>query len=344
MNRNDLYRGFNEIDDEILEASEQSIKIKEANIYRRSRWSLGKKMIATVATICLLFFGSVTALAAANVNFAYEAMYFISPYFAQKLKPINKSCVSNGIEMTVISASIENETAEVLIALTDLEGDRIDATIDLFDSYSIRNSYDSVGTCRLEHYDAKEGIAYFSVSLQQMDEKKFSNDKINFSVSKLLSQKQQFADVIPNLTLSNIDTTPTIDNDVNLRGASNQEQVKDVSFLKPAAIPLASPVEGVDITGFGYIDGTLHIQAYYHNITKTDNHGWITLRSVDGTSMNASYSTSFWDDTQSGSYQEYVFHIPEEKLASYQVVGEFITCGQMIEGDWEVTFPLSDAS
>jgi len=49
-----------------------------------------------------------------------------------------------------------------------------------------------------------------------------------------------------------------------------------VTVLKPGDA-IASPVDGVTLTGIGYVDGRLHVQAYYADILKTDNHGSISL-------------------------------------------------------------------
>ena len=87
------------------------------------------------ACFCLCFCFSVPALAATGIDPAYEMLYSISPYIAQKLKPVNESCIDNGIEMKVVAAEIYNEKAEILISLRDTIDSRIDNTTDLSDSY-----------------------------------------------------------------------------------------------------------------------------------------------------------------------------------------------------------------
>lgn len=345
MNRNDLYQSFAEVDADILERSEKNIneKLKSAHLLSSTRRTFWKKFVAIAAVIAVIFTVSIPALAAADVNFAYKAIYFVSPYLAQKLKPVQKFCTSNGIKMEVVSASIKGDTAEVLVAMNDLEQDRIDETIDLFDSYDIRDSYDLSGTCRLEHYDTATGTAYFYILLQQMDKIKFSGDKITFSISKFLSHKSNYSGILSDIDLSQIDMSPTIDNNVEIRGGSwLDRESENVVFLKPSANALSSPMEGVDLTALGYVDGELHIQMYYHDIIKTDNHGWLSLVSANGNTLEAKYSECFWDESYCGSYQEYVFHLPKEALDTYQVYGEFTTCGQLTKGDWEITFQLSD--
>lgn len=45
--------------------------------------------------------------------------------------------------------------------MQDLTGDRIDETMDLFDSYQINRPFDSSGACRLAGYDAQQKAAAF---------------------------------------------------------------------------------------------------------------------------------------------------------------------------------------
>lgn len=58
-------------------------------------------------------------------------MYSVSPKIAQKLKPVNESCVDNGIEMKVVAAEIQDNKATVLVTMRDTEGSRLDETTDL---------------------------------------------------------------------------------------------------------------------------------------------------------------------------------------------------------------------
>ena len=105
---------------------------------------------------------------------------------------------------------------------------------------------------------------------------------------------------------------------------------------------IASPTGGVALTGIGYIDGKLHVQVYYEDILKTDNHGFIKLINKNtGESIDCYGSVSFFDEEQRGSYTDYVFtNIPMETLGEYELYGEFVTSSGSIEGDWSITFPL----
>ena len=67
--------------------------------------------------------------------------------------PVQKSDTNNGIKMEVVSADIRGDTARIYITMQDLIGDRVDETIDLYDSYDIRLPFDGTGFCGKVGYD-----------------------------------------------------------------------------------------------------------------------------------------------------------------------------------------------
>lgn len=117
--------------------------------------------LAAAAVLCVLL--TVPALAFAGVAPAYEVLYAISPAIAQTLKPVQLSCEDNGIRMEVISAAVQGNRADIYISIQDLTGDRIDETVDLFDSYQINRSFDGSATCQLASYDAQRKEATFLI-------------------------------------------------------------------------------------------------------------------------------------------------------------------------------------
>ena len=61
-----------------------------------------------------------------------------------------------------------------------------------------------------------------------------------------------------------------------------------------------------------------------------------------GNEMIFSRSISFWDEEQTGSYEEYIFDTGAEQTG-YSVWGYFCTGGELVTGDWEVAFPIQDS-
>ena len=116
-------------------------------------------------------------------------------------------------------------------------------------------------------------------------------------------------------------------------------------MLKPVD-NLSSPVNGVTLTGIGYVDGHLHEQIYYEDILKTDNHGSIALlNSKTGKMIACNGSISFFDDARAGSYEDYIFTgIAADILGNYALYGNFVTSSGSVEGNWSVTLPLENTT
>ncbi len=299
----------------------------------RFSWKKGTAL-AVAAVLCVML--SVPVLAAAEVESAYELFYAVAPAAAQRLQPVRRACVDNGIQMEVVSASIEGNTAELCVAMRDLEGDRIDGTIDLFDSYNIRSPYDSAGGCSFESYDEETGTAFFLVTIEQMNGRPFPSDKITFSVSEFLSGKQEYNGVLSDIELSTASASPATQTGVEVRGGSYRGR----TFLKARERALSEPTKGVSVTALGLLDGKLHVQMLYQDIRKTDNHGFLCLKGKDGNLIPSADNIAFWDETRTDSYEEYIFDVPADALDEYELYGEFTTCETLVKGKWQVTFPL----
>ena len=308
---------------------------------RPRRW---RAALAAAVILCMLL--TAPALALAGVDPAYEVLYSISPVVAQTLKPVQMSCEDNGIRMEVISASVQEDHADIYISMQDLTGDRIDGTTDLYDSYHINRPFDSSAGCQLVSYDAEQKAATFLISITQWDKKDIGGDKITFSVREFLSGKQTFEDLLPQLDVTTAAQSPNIQTNVDIRGWSQpvgeRIDVESIPVLTSQNDLLFSPAPGVQVTAMGYIDGKLHIQTHYDNLHETDNHGYLYLQNADGEVIKTSVSISFWDDDRSGSYDEEIFDVPSEGLSGYQVYGKFWVGAKLTKGNWQVTFPLEN--
>lgn len=243
--------------------------------------------------------------------------------------------------MEVESVYMHDNTAEIYVALTDLTDDRIDETTDLFDSYDIHRPFDCVATCSLVDYDAQSHTARFLILISEFGGHKIEGDKLTFSIREFLSGKQEFEGALPEIDLTAVEQRPKTMT-VKLRGWSGDDPHSQAfTAIQPGEV-LYSPVPGVDVTGIGYIDGQLHIQLCYADILQTDNHGYIWLQTADGTVITERGDDSFWDAGHKDSYEEYIFDISPDALADCTVYGSFVTCDSLTEGDWEITFPLTE--
>ena len=336
--------------------------IDAAKTGRRVRFT-PKKVIALAAALAVLLVCAVPVAAAPVSKPAYELLYAVSPALAQKMKPVRLSDVKEGIQMEVVSADIKGDTAVMLVAFRDLEGNRIDRTVDLFDSYGIRSPYDSAGTCRKESYDESTGTAVFTVLLQNMGGKAYRGDKITFSVRELLVNKRDVNNLTLPLDLSVVERDPAFTSGVEYRGGSYADMPNVEERLSPAnlrqlgSVLAADASEERELTGgvflraAGYTDGHLRVQLRYADIIHTDNHGFLWLEDARGGKVQPVCSESFWTEGHKAngagdndSIEEYLFELPEESLAEYTVHGDFTTANNgPIVGNWEITFPLEAA-
>lgn len=281
---------------------------------------------------------------AADPN-GYALLYSISPAAAQFFKPVNRSDEDNGIRLTVDSVYLHSDTVEVYVALQDLTGDRLDETTDLFDSYRINRGFDCSATCSLAGYDAQTRTARFLISITSFDGQDIEGDKLTFSLNRLLTGKTETEGAVTGLDLAAAQAEPATQQ-VTRRGGSGiaAEAGGSTAETRTALVPtgtLAAPAPGVAITAVGYVDGLLHIQVLYENILETDNHGQLWLDN-GAEKLECLGSLSFFGENGSDSFEEYVFDVSPAQLADCTLYGSFVTADTLIEGSWEITFPLTE--
>lgn len=315
---------------------------------KKKTFSFRKPAIAVLA-ICICMSLAVPALAA-TVEPVYRLMYAVSPGIAQFFMPIQRSDEDNGIKMEVVSAYIRGNAADIYITMQDRTGNRIDGTVDLNDSYSINRPFGSLASCQRVGYDEKTKTATFLISITEWGNRKIAGDKITFSVGEFISGKKDYGDLRIPIDLSSVAAAKDTQK-VYATGGSGTDYEKylkegETTALTPSKAMDGFPVEGLELTGIGYIGGKLHIQtAAYDNLDK-DNHGYFYLKNADGNRIDLDYDFSFVNQfRQPGriDYHECVFDVPQEKIGSYSLYGNFVTSGIHTEGDWRVTFPLEQA-
>ena len=312
------------VEPKYLEATERTPQ-------KKPRWI---RVCAVAACLALVL--AIPAMAA--VPAIYEVLYALSPATAQFFKPVALSCVDNGIRMEVSAVYLHENTAELYITMQDLTEDRLDETTDLFDSYQIHTPFDATGHCDMVGYEPATKTVTFLVTLEQWNKQDITGDKVTFSVGSLLTHKQRFEGVLSDVALGDAALTP--DTQVaNLRGYSGE--AVDPVALVPGEV-LSTPVEGVSMTGLGFVDGCLHVQTHYDDIRHTDNHGYVTLvHRETGEVLQRARSLSFFDSDGTGSYQDECFPgITPDTLGDYDLYGTFVTASPAITGRWSVTFPL----
>lgn len=319
----------------------------------KRRWGRG----VAVAAAFLLAVNISLPVLAATFPTIYELMYLVSPAVAQFYQPVQMADEYDGIRMEVVAAYIHEETAEVYITLQDLEGDRLDETTDLYDSYSIHLPYSAIGSCQKVGYDPEIRTLTYLITVTQEEGRKLEGEKLTFSVGGYLSHKQNYENIEIPMDLTQVTDAQYQYVDSPAKGSTLTGYSGIVTEMSetgtgtqgyPVLVPQPAnpefPVEGVNLTGIGYIDGKLHIQYAVENPLENDNHGFFLLQNEEGETIEEVGSVSFREGTGENriDYRDSVFAVPQEELQNYRLYGDFVISEGFHEGNWQVTFPIKE--
>ena len=321
------------------------------------RWVRG---VAVAAAFLVAINVSLPVLAGTFPNI-YELMYLVSPAVAQFYQPVQMADEYDGIRMEVVAAYIHEETAEIYITFQDLEGNRLDETTDLYDSYSIHTpSRSAIGNCRKVGYDPESHTLTYLITVTQEEGQKIEGKKLTFSVGGYLSHKQNYENIEIPVDLTQVTDAQYQYVDSPAKGGTmtgysglvtemsdtetTGKAVQGYRVLVPQSADPAFPVEGVNFTGIGYIDGRIHIQYAVENPLNNDNHGFFFLQNEAGETIEEAASVSFYEGTGENriDYRDAVFQIPQDELQNYQLYGDFVISEGFHEGNWQVTFPIKN--
>lgn len=301
----------------------------------RTRFSMPRLMkLVPVAAFILMLTIATPALAANSTAFN-ELLYRFAPAAAMHFRPVNLSCEDSGVTVELMAVNINGDTAEMYIAV---QGEMIDGTVDLFDSYQLDTAKDSEATCHQTGYIEETNTAVFYINYRHMDGSPIDGQKLTFSLHRMLSGKQEhtcdLTSFLPQSKEESATFRPAEINGFGGDAVDNRAAYTNVLIPADAPIPI---VDGVSFSGSGYVDGKLRIQIRYEDNLRTDNHGFLRFVSADNQAIHEFASIHFWDGKD--AIVEYVFSpdtIPEEPV----LMGDFTTCDTLITGDWAITFPL----
>ncbi len=314
-----------------------------------------RKPVAVAAAI-VLFLALATPVLAANVPAIYELMYLVSPAVAQYFIAVQESSEDNGIHMEVVSTYIHDDTAQIYVTMQDLTGDRVDATTDLFDSYSLHIPFDSISHCERVGFDETTRTATFLITISTMNGKDIDikGGKVTFSVKEFLSRKVSEENISIPLDLSAIGVAENIytldpkhdDTYTYVGGSSIDGEFPDSHTVMIPGNSVYSLGKGMDITGIGFVNGQLHIQTATSDSLTLDTHGDFLLVGANGNKVYYN-SVCFADGMITDNridYQEFIFDVSPEEIGSYTLFGNYYSNGMNTNGNWKVTFPLISSS
>lgn len=324
--------------------------LQEAREQKGKREHPGRKILkasAAVAAVCLC--ACITLPVLASNPQIYQLMHLVSPELAQRFVPVQMRDEDQGIRMEVVSASIQGNEARVYITIQDMEGDRIDATTDLFDSYHIWTDASlSIGNCEKVGFDEETGIITYLITIR--DDQEIETGKVTFSVREFIGQKQYYEDIEIPIPLTEAEEYPQTMT-VPLSGAGGHGggvvdlDEHEAKVLRPGPGDERFPVEGMELTGLGYVDGMLHIQHAAPDNLQNDNHGFFKVVDSQGNERFYDHMLHFrgtTEETGTVAYTDEVYAIPPEDLSEYSLRGDFWISGIHVKGLWTVTFSLED--
>lgn len=319
----------------------------------KKRFAMRLSLAAAAAVVCLV---TAVPVFAAHVPAFYKIVEYISPAMADHLVPIEKSCTSQGITMQVEAVRLEGNEADIIISLQDAEGsgqDLVHGVMDLFDSYGLSDytSDSIVGGCVFLTYDEAEDKAYFQVTVQS--DKAYQGDKLQFSAHSVLCDRvEDTRDVDLSGIVYAAETKL-----VHLSGSGGPlqeemlpEVLRNVPGTQEDPRRSANVLNMMDVAdcaaddftlmGIAYMDGVLRVQISVGDSSCSDRHVQLFLKDADGNERYNDHSVSWIEEVGGVRYDIYEYWYIEdiEDIADYSMYGIFHDSGELIRGDWKVTF------
>lgn len=321
---------------------------------RQERHTVFKAVIkpaaAAFTVVCLLTAMTLPVMAE-KVPAIYEVVAKYAPALEDYVLPVRMSSTSQGITMQVEAVNVEDKTAEILVSFSDADegADRIKGKVDLYDSYSLQ-SYDAVsnvGGCSFLEYDEAEGKAYFRIDAVTFDE--FDRTKVSFSVHQLLTNCIKEERRIP---LDGVVEDPAMKNVMLSGGGGKMDSelyqkyfgtAEDDSGRKTVQVldlqkADASMAEALTVTGIGYADGILRVQACRGNFTDADRHVRFFLKDRSGEELSPDIGVSWHEEVEGKTlmFDEGWFCMEKSGLEELELYGEFYVTDGSVKGDWKV--------
>lgn len=165
---------------------------------KRFRLKVLRRPIALAAVLCLVVACSFGVLAASPAS--HNLFAVLGAQVASLLQPIERSCVSEGIETTVVAAMNDSNTMDIYVAVRDTEGSRIDKTAALCD---VRLS----GECfspfvQLVQFDEKSATATFLIEASSPED--LNGKKVTLSIGRILLSGKTYANQSAGLSIAKI--------------------------------------------------------------------------------------------------------------------------------------------
>ena len=339
-----------------------------------------RALVPVLALVLVLFIA--TAVAGMTNEAFNTSLYETFPELATLLMPVNKTCEDQGIRMELLSAVAEGPEFLFTFSLEDLEGDRLDGNTDAWIQMEFKTSEDfsNTGESSPGFYDEETRRVLF------INETKFDSDLVlddgdlKATLDEIWPHRYSAIDLLPLLEEygSLAEAMPAPENAIAYAGYKDGlfmiclgEYIEDpwiipdtLRVLSPGRMPEIPLADGISLSGIGMVDGRLHVQMHYTDLSEREIHNggetvtyypwdiWITLRDLTDEDavgpakqyrkkdlLDGGITQLYWEEN--GEYWEEDIFTVETALTDGQFFAAEITeTLEPIFGHWEVTFPL----
>lgn len=298
---------------------------------RKKTW-----LIASVATVFLA--SSITVGAAMNDD-VKDFLWYISPDLAALLQPIESTVEHDGIKMEIVSAMQDEDMAVVYVTMQDLEGNRIDETLDIYDYFMSKGRSFTVERMGFDATTNTALVRFMSFSGS-------STDNFKLKIRSFLSDKSVLEDVTFSLDLQDVKEQQTELLPVGtIRGGASPGE--NVYVLSAGTLNIHTQLyDGMRMTNIGLHHDKLYVQTGWSANNAID-HGQFYLVNQAGQEIHPTESYSYGRDEQGKpiyayNFQEDLFDVKDIDLAAYELQAKIYTAGQYVKGDWEASFKLEE--
>lgn len=320
----------------------------------RGGMSMGRKAgIAASAAIALVI--ATGAADASGLIDLRHMLRFIGEERVEILQPINERSEDQGIEMNVLGAVRDGDSAEVYLTLKDTAGKRIDEKFRLYD-YWVQGGTD-LNNSQVMNYNA----ATDEVTLRLLTQGAAIGDRMSVQIGSFLRGEQEQDGYDSELDLSGLladqvdDIHKTLNrNRDNIGLAATGErskalsEQKELQVLNPDAMSVSLPnLDWIKLTNIGFVDGKLHIQFSPDTRMGRYNHAEFYMTDQQGNRQDIDFYRVSWGEVEAdgkvygGKYQEYVFDVSTpEQLKGLKLMGSLLTYDELVKGSWGATFDL----
>lgn len=342
-----------ELRNEILQ---QTVNKNASDKYGRGRKGYLKS--AGIAAGFLVFFLTSVTVTGAKVPMIQNWLYHLSPQLTEILYPIEESCEKEGIRLTVIAGVNDQHNADIYFTIQDTEGKgRTKTKADFMDSAGIDGS--SITNVELLSYDEESQTACYV--LHESGGWGLENSRNRFHIRSMMVNKEKFDWYDTGIELADLvktgADTASLDN-YRYGGGSSTGMGPDIKpeVLKPDVmdISLGDHIDFVTISNIGIVGETLHIQTKWD--TSFDNHGELWLLAEgnepeeyeDAVPYDKYYFYTEADEQATGNNRfthhiEYVYYLDDlGALENYRLWSWMMKDGEIIDGNWEVSFVMGD--